>query len=288
MIGLAMLALRLIVVALAGSAASPPDDARTLLLKVIENQERNEDLQRQYLYVETLTTDYLDGDGEVKRTESQTNEVTPTLGGEYKRLLAKDGRPLSAEETREEEKKLRQHLQKQMRLSPKEQEEAAARLKRRTDRFKTRLRESLEVYEFTPLPDAELDGRTVRVFGFAPRPGYKPRSRATSVLSKLEGTIWIDPAAAQIAKLHVTFREDFRMAGGIFGRISQGSEAIASQQRQNDEIWLLEGITVRLRARLYFLKRYNQVLTASYSDYRKFTVRTEEGGFRPLSPKEDR
>ena len=281
------LPLLLLVATLAGSP-SAPDDARALLLKVVENQERNEDLQRQYAYVETLSTQYLDGQGEATRTESEASQVTPTLGGEYKRRLARDGQALAPREAAEEEKKLREHLDKQQRLSLQEQEKARGRVKRRTDRFKTRLREALEVYDFTPLPDERLDQRAVAVFRFQPRPGYQPRSRATSVLSKLEGTIWIDPQQAQIARLQVIFREDFKVAGGVFGKIARGSEANASQHRLNDEVWLLDQITVRVQGRLYFLKRYNQIVTASYSDYRKFTVRTEEGDFRPLPPKEDR
>lgn len=266
-------------------APADGDDARALLLKVVENQERNEDLQRQYAYVETTTTETVDGKGKVTKTESLTYEVTPTLDGEYKRLVARNGTPLSEKDARSEEKLLREFREKQKNLSAAEQDKAREKVRRRTDRFKTRLRESLEVFDFTPLADEEVDGRPVRAFAFKPRPGYKPRSRATSVLNKLEGTLWIDPARAQLVKLRALFREDYKLAGGIFGNVAKGSEAVAEQRDARGEVWLLDRITLKVNARLYFLKRYSARVTTAYSDYKKFTVLTEEGDFRPAPQK---
>jgi hypothetical protein len=274
--------LLLIAVLLARPAASDREDAQALLLRVIDNQEQNDALQRQYAYRENVMTEYLGADGKIDRRESETHDITPSLLGEYRRLVARNDRPLSVPEERREEEKLQRHLAKQSQLPPGEREKAASKATRRTDRFRTRLRESLEVYDFTPLADEKVEGRPVQVFRFAPRPGYRPHSRATSVLSKLEGTIWIDPDQAQIAKLHVVFRESLKFAAGIFGSVSEGSEAVASQTRVNDEVWLLDEIEVRIRARFYFLKRYNRVITSSYSDYRRFNVTTEESGFKKL------
>jgi len=265
--------------------APDAEDARALFLKVIENQERNEDLVRQYAFDETTTTETLAADGTVKKTESLTYEVTPTIDGEYRRLVAKNGKPLSPAGARKEEEKLRARLEELRSLSPGEKEKARTKVRRRTDRFKTRLRESIEVFDFTRLPDVTLDGRTVAVFDFVPRPGYKPRSRATSVLAKLEGTVWVDPERAQLVKLHARFRESFSLAGGVFGNVSKGSQATAEQKDSRGEVWLLDRITLRVRARLYFLKRYNAVVTTAFGNYRKFTVATEEGDFRPAPTK---
>jgi hypothetical protein len=265
-----------ILAALAIGQSDLPEDAKTLLQRVVENQEHNQELQRQYAYLETLTTEHLRKDGTVSRRKVETFEVTPAPGGEYRRLVGRGDRPLSPKEAEKEEKKFQKYLKKQLELSPAELKKKEDNLKKRVGRFETRIREGLEVFEFTSLPDEELSGRRVRVFRLAPRPNYKPHSRATKILNRVEGTIWIDPEYNQIAKLYLRFREDMKFLGGLFGRISKGTEAVAEQRHVGQEIWLLNHIDVRLLGRFYFLKRYNRRLTFSYSDYKKFTVSTEE------------
>ena len=100
--------------------------------------------------------------------------------------------------------------------------------------------------------------------------------RATKILERLEGKVWIDPQQHQIVKLHLWFREDMKFLLGLFGRISKGTEAVPIQKRVGDEIWLLDHVDVKLRGRLYFLKRYRQRITYAYEDYKKTTATAEE------------
>ncbi len=256
--------------------APAQEDARALLLRVVENQERNQELQRQYTYIETVRTEDSRKDGTARRREEETFEVTPAPGGEYRRLIAKYGQPLTQNEVQKEEEKFQKYIEESLELSPTELEDKNENLKRRVGRFESRVREALEVFEFSALPDADLSGRRVRVFEFSPLPGYKPHSRATKLLHRTEGTIWIDPVRNQIAKLHIRFRNEMKFALGLFGRISKGTEAVAEQVHIGDEIWLLDRIDVFLKGRFYFFKKYNRHMTFSYSDYKKYTVSTEE------------
>jgi hypothetical protein len=272
----------LVLLTAAPSPQADADSARDLLLQVVEKQERNQELQRQYTYLETVTTEHLRKDGTVHKTDSKSYQVTPSPDGEYRRLVAENGHPLSPTKEAKEEKKFQKYLKKLEKLSPDEREKGVKKMAGRVSRFQTRLREALEVYEFTPLPDEDLSGQRVRCFHFSPRPGYKPRSRNTKILNRLEGTIWIDPIQSQIAKLHIIFREDMKFLAGLFGRISKGSEAFAEQHRVGDGLWLLSEIDVSLRARFYFFKKYRRRINMAYSDYKRFTVETEVGGFREV------
>jgi len=251
-------------------------DARELLLEVVENQEHNQDLQRQYTCLETVTTEHFDKDGTVSKTESETFEVIPTAGGEYRRLVARDGQTLSPVDKAKEEDKYKKFLESQRELSPDERRAAEDKLKNRAGRFETRLRQAIEVFNFSPLPDEELSGRRLRVFRFTPRPDYEAKVRATKLLQRLEGKIWIDPQQHQIVKLHLWFREDMKFLLGLFGRISKGTEAVAVQKRVGDEIWVLDNVDVTLYGRMYFLKRYRQRITYAYTDYREVAASTEE------------
>lgn len=252
------------------------EDARALLLRVAENQERNQDLQRQYTYIETVREEDHRHDGAVTRRKEETFEVTPAAGGEYRRLIARYGRPLSPKEEEKEEEKFQKYVEERLKLSPQELKDKNENLKRRVGRFESRIRDALEVFEFSAAADERIDGRPVSVFDFRPRQDYKPHSRATKLLHRTEGRVWIDPERNQIARLYMRFRKDFKFGWGLFGRISEGTEAVAQQMHIGDEIWLLERVDVTLKGRFYFLKKYDRHLTFTYSDYRKYTVSTEE------------
>ena len=256
--------------------SEPVDDTWTFLLKVVDNQERNQALQWQYIYQETITNEHLRKDGTVAKLESETFEVIPTPGGVHRRMVARSPKPLSAGDEREEEKKFQRQLEKDLKLSSDEREEALEQFKNRVGRFRTRLRRDIAAFNFTPLPDEDLNGRPVRVLQFSPRPDYVPRSRSNKVLTLLEGTMWIDPEHYQILKLHLRFNKDMNFFLGLFGRVSKGTEAVATQKRVDDDVWLLDNIDVMLRGRFYFFKVYRRQITYSYSDYEKFEMNYED------------
>ena len=265
----------------AGAAARP--DAQRLIEKVIEKQELRQQQQREYSYLETVTTEHSRKDETIHKVESRTFRVTPSPEGEYRRLVAENGRPLTPKKEQKEEKEFQKYIEKQMKLSDAErQHNTNEKLASRVSRFQTRLREALDVYEFTPLPDEKLNGRRLRQFQFSPRNDYQPDSRGTKILNRLEGTVWIDPRQSQIVRLHLVFREDMKFFLGLFGRVSKGSEATVEQWQDENGLWLLDNITVSLDARFYFLKKYRRRIVYSYADYERYSVETDEDDFRQL------
>ena len=264
-----------------GSTARP--DARRLIENVIDKQELRQEQQREYSYLETVTTEHSRKDETIHKVESKTFRVTPSPEGEYRRLVAENGRPLTPKKEQKEEKEFQKYIEKQMKLSDAErQHNTNEKLASRVSRFQTRLREALDVYEFTPLPDEKLNGRRLRQFQFSPRNDYQPDSRGTKILNRLEGTVWIDPRQSQIVRLHLVFREDMKFFLGLFGRVSKGSEATVEQWQDENGLWLLDNITVSLDARFYFLKKYRRRIVYSYADYERYFVETDEDDFRQL------
>ncbi len=253
------------------------DDAETLLRRVIESQQRQQELTREYAFHETTMTRDLDSEGRVKKTESEVALVTPGPDGEYRRLVGKDGRALTSEEELKEERKFQKYLKEQLRQSPEERErKTKKKLERRVKRFQERLTEAIEVFDFEPLPDEVIQNVPLRVFRFSPKAGYEGRSRSTKILARMEGTVWIDPERNQLAKLQVRFVKSLKFLGGIFGRVSEGSEAEAEGWFDGEGVWLLDDVSLSLNARLYFLKTYRQRIDIDYHDYQRYRVDTEE------------
>lgn len=259
-----------------GPALTGPEDAPTLIGRVIDFQKRQQELARQYAFRESIITCDVTSDGRVRDSESETYLVTPAPGGEYRRLVSRNGKNLSSDDQAEEERKFQKYLAEKLRMPAEEREaETRKKLEERARRFRERLTEALEVFVFEPLPDEVLANQPVRVFRFSPRPGYEGHSRATKILARLEGKVWIDDSRDQIAKLELRFRESLKFLGGVFGRVSEGSHALAVASF-TDGLWLLDRIDVTLDARFYFLKKYRQRITYDYHDYQKYTVATKE------------
>lgn len=270
---------------LSAPAASEREDAEALLRRVIDFQDRQQELTRQYAFREKISTVDVDEEGAPQSSKSETYLVTPGPGGEYRRLVAKNGAPLPDKEEAKQEKKFQEYLDEQLgRTEEERRRDTEKKMKSRVERYRERLEEAIEVFQFEPLADAELDGKPVRVFRFEPKPGYRGHSRATKILARIEGTVWIDPERNQLARLHVRFRENMKFLGGVFGRISEGSEAVAEGFCADDAVWLLDQVEVSLDARFYFLKKYRQQMSFDYFDYRKYSVETEERvGSKPSS-----
>ncbi len=252
------------------------EDARTLLERVIEAQERQQELTRQYAFHETTVTRDVDETGRVKKVKSEVALVTPSPDGEYRRLAEKDGKPLSAEEEAREERKFQKYVKEQLDRPPEERDRRTReKLERRVKRFQERLREAIEVFDFEPLEDQTVQDVPLRVFRFSPKPGYEGHSRATKVLARMEGKVWIDPRRDQLAKLEIRFVKSLKFLGGIFGRVSEGSAASAEGWFDGEGVWLLDEIDVSLNARLYFLKSYRQQIAVDYHDYQRYRVATD-------------
>jgi hypothetical protein len=268
------------------------DDAETLLRRVIESQKRQQELTREYAFRETTVTRDLDSQGRVEHTKSEDVLVTPAPGGEYRRLVAKDGEPLSPEEEAKEERRFQKYLKEQLRTPVKDRDAGTReKLERRAERFQERLREAIEVFDFEPLEDEVIQDVPLRVFRFSPTPGYEGHSRSTKIFARMEGKVWIDPRRGQLAKLQIRFVKNLMFLGGIFGRVSEGSKASAEGwfdgdpdepdepveiDRPDKGVWLLDEVVVSLDARLYFLKSYRQRIEIDYHDYQRYRVETEE------------
>lgn len=260
----------------AAVAAPEREDAVALLKRVVDAQLTVQTAQRELSFRERTTTRKLRKDGTVSRTESKTFVVTPGPEGEYRQLVAKNGHPLDARETAKEQRKLDKQIEHALRLTAAERErKAAERIERRVKRYRSRLEEAMEIFEFEAMPDEEIDAQRLRVFMFRPKPSYKAHSRWTKILARMEGTVWIDAARNQLAKLDLTFRDDLNFLGGLFGKVSKGTRATA-RGCLREKLWLLENVDVSLDARLYFLKGYRQRILIDFDEYETFSVDTAE------------
>jgi hypothetical protein len=271
--------------ALAGPAAAgdetpsaPLPELRGFLTEVRERLHTDDYLLDQYTFTERQTQRKLDGKGSVKKITTALYEVypSPNPGHTYRKLIARDGKPLTAEELADEDRK---QQKKEGKLSaaltrPDDPDRAAAKAERRLKENQT-IEELFRVYDITIVGRETVEGRSAIVLTFAPRVGVEATTRAGRILRKFEGRAWIDEEDRQLVRVEGRLIDDLSFGWGILARLKKGARAELQRRKINDEIWLPSVARFIGQARLLLVKGLNIDALSEYSDYRKFSIATE-------------
>ena len=183
------------------SGAVWAQDARELVRRSIAQDQLDWVRMKDYTWHGRSVERHFDSRGKVESTKQESWETVMLDGQPHRRTTERDGKPLSADEERGEQKRLDRETAKLVK------ETAVERQRRMEDAEKKRKRE----FEFlTEIPelfdlrlegDANVGGRPVWVVSGTPRPGAQAKSRDAKVLLKVRGRMWIDKSTYQWAKV---------------------------------------------------------------------------------------
>jgi hypothetical protein len=280
--------------ALAESLFEPPGDAAldvpALLRELIRNQGEIDQRVNDYTFTRKTTERKVNDRGEVTKETVTVHEVYPFQGyGWVMKLVSEDGRPLSTEKAAKEELRVAEELAKAEREAPKNIEKWKAR---RAEHAAKRQREGkggepddtagggvgistfLRACEFVSPRRERFREREAVVFDFRPRPGFKPSNSGESIVSKLSGTMWIDPAERQVMRLEARLVEGYKMGGGLVASIKPGSNFVFEQTRVADQLWLPRFTQLNASARVFLFKGMSINQTSEFSDYKLFTTKS--------------
>ena len=128
---------------------------RTVADKDIENDKKLAD----YTYVEHGVEQRLDGKGRVKSTESKTYEILEIAGDQVRRLIAKDGKPLSAKEAAKEDEKIQKIIDKHQNESEEERRKQQEKEAKEVEENRQFEKEVADAYNFTLTGIEQREGR---------------------------------------------------------------------------------------------------------------------------------
>lgn len=246
--------------------SAPLPDIRQLMQEVQEHQKQLDEVRENYTYSSLMTTQDIDANGKVTKTDTEEHEDFFVHGHVIERTVKRNGQPLDAHDEQKETEhvtKLVEKAQNTPRGEPLEGPTISV----------SRL---LDIMDVRNERRVDYRGRPTIVFDFVGRKNAKTHGMIEDASKKLQGTIWIDEADRQVAHLEVSFIDNFHVVGGLFANIQKGSNFRFDQAPVDGGLWLPTGGEGAMQARVLLVKNFRQHFLERDYDYKRFKVETQQ------------
>jgi len=247
------------------TAQKPLPDIRQLMSEVREHQKQLDKIRENYTFSVAQVNQELDSKGQVTKTESLETEVFYVNGQAIERVVKKDGKPLSGHEQQKDDERVTKAV-----------ENAQKPKSGQTQNDNVSLRHILEVADVRNPRRESYNGRPTIVFDFVGRTDFKAHGLSEDLSKKLQGTVWIDEADRQVARMEATFNDNFHVAAGLLANVQKGSSFRFDQAPVNGELWLPSGSDIHLQMRVLLFKGVRAHITERIYDYKRFRVETDQ------------
>jgi len=237
----------------------PLPEANAFLKGLADTQRAYEKAIDDYTYDVLEVEQELDAKGAVRRTRTRRFEVFHVEGRPVRRMVADEGLALSAEQLAEEDERVRKQVQKIRKKSAEPGE--------------VKLSAVLERFDFRSVAREPVEGRRTLAIGFAPRPG-KRDLKGDNVLRALNGRLWVDEETRAIVRVRMRNGSSIKFGLGLGASLSDVELSLDFQKV--DEVWLPRRAEAYVAGKLLLLKRIRQRTVASYENYRRFQISSEE------------
>jgi hypothetical protein len=232
-----------------------------IISQSIEKNEKNWRAATQYTFNER---DVVTENGKVIE---RTFKVLMIEGSPYNELIAEDGEALSQERAAAEERKLEQEISRRRRETPSARDRRIAAYERDREQEHVLMNELAMAFDFNLIGEEQLNGHDCYVLEATPRPGYRPTSNETKVLTGMRGMMWIDMHEYQWVKVQA---QVFRTVSvGLFiAHVQPGTEFTLEKAPVDNDVWLPSRFATEVRATalMFWSKKFSR--SETYSNYR--------------------
>ncbi len=270
------------------SSNEPLPDIPALLLELQANEDKIEAMLDTYSFTQKTIKRELGKDGILHEIESETNQLTFYKGYRIKRLIEKNGRPLSEKDQAEADKdaaKQVEEIEKKIAKNESRLGKLDAKGAPSEDSRRISIAEILRASKLLNPRRERFRGRDCVVFDFEPIPAFETKN-ATSLLKffgKTAGVMWIDEKDKQVARIEAALFESVSFGGGVLAKFKKGAAFTLEKERVNDEIWLPSQADINFSVRVLLVKGIDMNQVEKFYDYRKFE--TEVKGAKIDDPK---
>ena len=262
---------RLLLLALIPLAAVWAQDPRELVRRSIAQDQLDWVRMKDYTWQGRSIERHFDGQGRVESTRREAWETLMLDGQPHRRDLERDGKPLSPEEQRREQKKLDRAVNKLSTETAEEKQRRMEEAERQRKREFAFLSEIPDLFDLRLEGESTVEGRPVWIVSGAPRPDARPKSHDAKMLLKVRGRMWIDQATYQWAKVEV--ETTGTISWGVFlARLNSGARLTFEQTEVNSDLWLPKRLFLSGSGRVGLVKKLAEDQEVEWSNYKKFSV----------------
>jgi hypothetical protein len=242
-----------------------------IVRRMCERDSRNLPVRQQYTYTQTTVVKKLDKKGKVKETEATAEEVLWIDGTKYERLIAKDGKPLSPAQERNEQEKFEREVAKRKSEGDAQRRKRIAKQENDLQQQREYRRQLPEAFDFELLGQETVGGRSAYRIQAEPKPGARLTGRAKSMFPKMRGTLWIDTQTFELAKVEAETIDNVSFGLGTV-RLNKGMRLLVEQALVNGEVWFPTQVKVAASAKALLFYGVNVDIDQKLSDFRKYSV----------------
>lgn len=248
------------------AVAQQQEDPATIVRKSAEANDRDwEEVPKYDNYERDRTKD---GD--------KTYAVTMLEGSPYQRVVAINGRKLTGDKEKEEQKKYEKAVSDRQHETAEQRSKRIAKYEAERKRDHTMLQQMTSAFDFHLVGKKHLLGRNVYVLKATPRKGYKAPDRDSEVLTGMEGELWIDQKTYQWVKVEAHVVHPVRIEG-FLAEVEPGTMFEVEKRPVTDSIWMASHFAMKSNAKVLFVVSRKGEEDDTYFNYHKATNPPEEG-----------
>jgi hypothetical protein len=219
--------------AVAVRAADQPNDP-ALFDRVVENEKKDDAAMDQYERLERVEIHKVSGENQ--STEVKVSRVVPAGTGAAHLPVGSDGKVSDQNAYRAELEKLEKALVWAAETGRTQREAYEKIAKKRKERDEL-IGAARAAFLFTLIGSEQRDGRVLLKYSMNPNPAFKPTSRATSIYPRVRGTVWVDKASGELARIEGEVTEDISL-GLFLARVYKGSRFMQERYEMVPGVWL--------------------------------------------------
>lgn len=214
-------------------AVAKPDD-HELFDRVVENQKKSDAAMDLYERLERVEIHKVTGENQ--GTEIKVSRVVPAGTGAAHLPVGPDGRVTDQNAYRAELEKLERSLVWAAETGRTQREAYEKIAKKRKDREEL-IGAARAAFLFTAIGTEQREGRVLLKYRMDPNPSFKPTSRATSIYTRVRGTVWIDEVSGELARIEGEVTDDISL-GLFLAKVYKGSHFMQERYEMAPGLWL--------------------------------------------------
>lgn len=209
------------------------EEKQALINRVLDLQKKTE--QNADIYERIERVEIRKNPGDAQPLTLKVTRVVPAGTGVDHVNLGPDGKPTDAETYRAELAKLEKALVWACEEGSAQRDAYARFAKKRKERDDL-IDAARTAFVFAFLGREARADRTLLKYEMEPNPAFKPNSRATSIFTRVRGTVWIDEASSELARIEGEITGDISV-GLFLAKVYKGSHFMMERYEFAPGVW---------------------------------------------------